>query len=113
MKIHVNITLFGKVKHVGFRFYAKYAASKFNISGFITHKKDDALYIEAEGEEEDLKQFIHYCKKGTIESRLNNIRIVSAGMKNHEDFIIVRRPKKTSNLLFKMLERRISALLTF
>jgi acylphosphatase len=64
MALHYDITITGKVQNVGFRFYAQKTAHELEITGFVKNNKDGSVHIEAEGEEENLQQFIAWCHKG-------------------------------------------------
>jgi len=60
----LNIRVFGRVQGVFFRTSAKERADAFGIKGFVRNDPDDTVYIEAEGEEENLQKFLAWCKKG-------------------------------------------------
>lgn len=64
MLLHYDIIITGKVQNVGFRFYAQKKAHEFDISGHVRNRKDGSVYIEAEGEEENLRNFVAWCYKG-------------------------------------------------
>ena len=61
---HYNIQVTGKVQGVGFRYHTMKKASELNVKGFVKNKHDHSVYIEAEGEEASLNDFLHWCKKG-------------------------------------------------
>lgn len=61
---HLNIRIFGRVQGVFFRDSAKREADKLNILGFIWNESDGSVYIEAEGEEKALAEFVEWCKNG-------------------------------------------------
>ena len=54
MKQGAIIKVFGKVQGVGFRYYTQRKAVELGITGFVQNRPDGSVYIEAEGEEEDL-----------------------------------------------------------
>ena len=58
MKKAAIITVSGRVQNVGFRFNTLKAAKKNDIYGIVKNLHDGSVYIEAEGEEENLDQFI-------------------------------------------------------
>ena len=84
----VYINIFGQVHHKGFRFYAMQTAYRFGIKGFAHNKKDGSLYIEAEGEEENLTEFIEWCKKGPIGAKVENVTTEEGEIKNYTSFDI-------------------------
>ena len=63
---HLNIKILGRVQGVFFRHSAKQKAEELNIKGFARNEPDGAVYIEAEGIEENLKQFLDWCHYGPL-----------------------------------------------
>ena len=59
---HVNIKIYGEVQGVGFRDAAYWKARKSEIAGFVMNEPDGPVYIEAEGEEAALKNFVAWCE---------------------------------------------------
>jgi acylphosphatase len=84
----IHIHIFGRVQHVGFRFIAMQIAYQRGIRGFIQNKKDGSLYIEAEGEEEQLKAFLEWCKKGPMGSKVKEVTTVEGEIMNFSSFDI-------------------------
>ena len=64
MKRHYNITVKGRVQGVGFRFETQRQARFMGIRGFVKNQHDGSVYIEAEGEEDILQQFLNWCHHG-------------------------------------------------
>ena len=61
---HISIKIFGKVQGVFFRASTKDVADQMGITGFVRNEKDGSVYIEAEGEDETLTQFVAWCHRG-------------------------------------------------
>jgi acylphosphatase len=59
----LNIKIFGQVQGVFFRGSAKQKAQDLGITGFVRNVLG-AVYIEAEGSEEALEQFLGWCRHG-------------------------------------------------
>ena len=55
---HTNLKIYGRVQGVFFRYTAKEKADEFAVTGFARNEEDGSVYIEAEGEEENLDKFI-------------------------------------------------------
>jgi len=72
MKQALAITLSGRVQNVGFRFATVQKAQEFDIKGFVKNKSDGTVYIEAEGEAENLNRFIEWCKEGPPAANVQN-----------------------------------------
>jgi len=79
------------VQHVGFRFYATQAAYKYLISGTIHNSEYNKVIIDAEGEEENLDQFVLWCKRGSPGSRVMDIIIEEGQLKNYRGFKVIHR----------------------
>jgi len=91
MKKNLSITITGMVQHVGFRFYATQAAYKYLISGTIHNSEYNKVIIDAEGEEENLDQFVLWCKRGSPGSRVMDIIIEEGQLKNYRGFKVIHR----------------------
>jgi acylphosphatase len=72
---HVAIKVSGKVQGVFFRASTKDTADKFGVKGFVRNEPDGSVYIEAEGDEEKLNQFIDWCRQGPPRARVEKITI--------------------------------------
>lgn len=70
---HLTIKIFGRVQGVGFRYNAKREARKFNVTGFARNEPDGSVYIEAEGDNEQLKIFLAWCHKGPYLARVERV----------------------------------------
>ena len=68
---HLNITLSGRVQGVGFRFTAMETAYRYGVSGFVMNLPDHSVYIEAEGDDPGLEQFLTWCKKGPLGAKIS------------------------------------------
>ena len=90
MKKHFNLSVAGKVHGVGYRFSCMEAAYKHNIKGFVRNKKDGSVYVEAEGVEQDLNNFITWCRKGPVWARVTDIVIDDGEVMNYDSFEINR-----------------------
>lgn len=67
---HLAIKISGNVQGVFFRHSAKQIAESLNITGFARNETDSAVYIEAEGTEENLKKFLGWCRIGPSSARV-------------------------------------------
>jgi acylphosphatase len=88
MKKHLNLTISGKLKHIGFRFMAMQAAYKYGVMGFARKKSNGSVYIEVEGEEENLANFLAWCKTGPVGAEIAEIETVEADLKDFTSFDI-------------------------
>jgi acylphosphatase len=67
------IKIYGDVQGVGFRDAAYWTARKMHVAGFVMNDPDGAVYIEAEGEEAALNEFLIWCGKGPVTARVNRV----------------------------------------
>lgn len=99
MKKHYNITIHGNVVNVGFRFYAMERAYKDKVMGLAKYIKNNVIYIEAEGEDEQLQSFLVWCKKGPIGSIVEKVDVIEdENLINYDSFEIISSkiiPKRT------------------
>jgi acylphosphatase len=89
MKKHLNIKVYGRVQGVFFRHSAKQKARELGVKGFVRNEPDNTVYIEAEGEEENLKQFLDWCHKGPFLASVKKVEVKESEMKNFNDFVIL------------------------
>jgi len=76
MKKDLSIKIYGKVQGVSFRYFASQKALELGIFGFVRNESDDTVYIEAEGEEKNLKKFLAWCRKGPKAARVEKVEFV-------------------------------------
>lgn len=74
----ITIKVNGRLQNLGYRHYARLAAQDYGIVGKFLNMPDGSVYIEAQGEEQGLEDFIEYCKKGPAWARIDNIDIQPA-----------------------------------
>jgi acylphosphatase len=86
--IHVEIS--GKVQKVFFRATAKEIAAIHKISGWIKNTKDGNVEALITGEEDALKEFISWCKKGPERAKVHDIIITEMPIQKFNKFEVVR-----------------------
>ena len=70
---HINIKIIGRVQGVGFRRAARDEARYLGIKGYIRNEPDGSVYLEAEGDELAISQFVIWCRKGSVYSYVEEI----------------------------------------
>lgn len=88
MKAGKIIKVYGRVQGVNFRYHAQITASKFNIRGFVRNEYDGSVYIEAEGENGDLDNFIEFLCKGPVASKVVDMKVLENSLMNYKGFSI-------------------------
>jgi acylphosphatase len=54
----------------------------------VKNLHDGSVYIEAEGEEENLDQFILWCHQGPNWARVDHVNIQNSQVQDYKDFSI-------------------------
>lgn len=88
MKKAAIITVSGRVQNVGFRYNTLKTAKKNDVYGIVKNLYDGSVYIEAEGEEENLDQFILWCHQGPNWARVDHVNIQNSQVQDYKDFSI-------------------------
>ena len=83
---HFNITISGRVQGVGFRYSARSIAKYMGIKGFVRNLYDNKVYIEAEGDDRQLSEFINWCHKGPESARVDNVLVLPGEVKAFDSF---------------------------
>ena len=71
----LKATVSGKVQGVWFRDFTRKEATKLNVVGWVKNMPDGTVYLEAEGEEEQLNQLEKWLHLGSPMSRVNRIEV--------------------------------------
>ena len=86
---HLNVKIYDRVQGVFLRHSAKQKAKDLGIKGFARNEADGAVYIKAEGEENNLKQFLEWCRQRPPYAFVEKVDFDSkAEIKNFDDFAI-------------------------
>lgn len=88
MLVNRNIKIEGRVQGVGFRYAAFHKAKELDIKGFVRNNSDGTVYIEVEGEEENVNKFIEWCYQGPPLAKVTNVYINNGILKYFQSFEI-------------------------
>ena len=84
---HLDIKIYGRVQGVFFRHSSRELARQLKINGFARNEPDNTVYIEAEGEENNLKKFLKWCRKGPVLASVNKVEVeFREEIKSFKDF---------------------------
>ena len=75
MKVRAHILVSGRVQGVFYRSETRYEARKHHVNGWIRNLPDDRVEAVFEGEEEDVKQLVEFCKRGPPSARVASIEV--------------------------------------
>ena len=87
---HLSILVFGRVQGVFFRASTKEKAEALHIKGVVWNNEEGGVTIEAEGEEENLKKFVEWCKEGPKSARVDRCEIKETAFQHFKNFSIRR-----------------------
>jgi acylphosphatase len=87
-KLLYKIRVSGWVQGVGFRWRAEIEARNRGINGFVKNLSDGTVYIEAEGSEKQLEDYVEWCKKGPGHGFVDSVEIDTGKPLNYKDFRI-------------------------
>jgi len=83
-----KITIAGRVQGVGYRHAARTNARYLGITGFVKNLPDGSVYIEAEGNRNQLDEFVNWCRKGPGFGHVDNVKIDTGAIQNYSGFNI-------------------------
>ena len=86
--LHKNIRLSGRVQGVGFRYTARSMARVLGVKGFVRNLPAGEVYIEAEGDQEQLEAFIQWCRQGPPRAKVSFIDVYDGAVVGFRDFEI-------------------------
>ena len=84
--IHTKIQIQGYVQGVGFRYATRKIADQLGIKGFVRNMPDGSVYIEAEGTEKGVEDFIGWCRVGPSHAEIRSVSVQEGEMKNYKRF---------------------------
>lgn len=87
---HFSIHVSGKVQGVFFRASTQEKANELSIKGFVRNERDGSVFIEAEGDEDQLHAFVKWCKQGPRMAEVTSCKVEEGVLKNYTSFTIER-----------------------
>jgi len=90
MKKRIHIIVSGRVQGVFYRLSAKRQAKILNLTGWIKNKENGKVEIIAEGEEENLRKLILWCRRGPLIARVEDIKTEWKEYKGEFEYFSVR-----------------------
>lgn len=88
MRKSIQIIVHGRVQNVGFRYYTRKTAHDLAIEGFVRNRSDGSVYIEAEGEEIAISQFLAWCHEGPAWARVDTVDVQEQPLQNFQGFSV-------------------------
>ena len=75
MKVRAHIFVSGRVQGVFFRVETRYEAMKRNVAGWVRNTSGGRVEAIFEGEREDVKKLIEFCRKGPSGARVTKVDV--------------------------------------
>ena len=86
MKQAAILTIHGHVQGVGFRYFVVRKAEMLNITGFVINLSNGIVYVEAEGDSQQLELFVKACREGPSHAWVEKVDIQDCPVQNFESF---------------------------
>ena len=86
---HLNIKISGRVQGIGLRWGIKEKAQTLNLKGFAENQNDGTVYIEAEGEGNNIGELTEWLKRGPFLEYLEKIETSRGELNNYNSFDII------------------------
>lgn len=90
MNRHYNITISGKVQGVNYRANAQAIAHKLDLTGFVKNLPKTGVYVEVEGNEDNIHKFIEWCYTGPQRAKVTEVKAEEAEPVGYHTFEIKR-----------------------
>jgi len=71
----IHLVVSGRVQGVYFRAFTKKRALKLDITGFVTNQENGDVEIVAQAKQENLDNFINWCREGPLIAKVENVDI--------------------------------------
>ncbi len=84
----LQLLILGKVQGVFYRATAKKVAEELGVKGWIKNTKDNNVEAIITGTEEQVQQFIEWCKKGPARAQVSDVTIAKVDDENFDEFKI-------------------------
>lgn len=82
------IYVYGEVQGVFYRKTAQNHAQTQGLYGFARNQPDGSVYIEAEGPEDVLQQFLDWCRYGPPAARVDRLEVVEEEPYGYDSFTV-------------------------
>ena len=86
----IHLLIKGEVQGVFFRATAKKIADKLNLTGWIKNREDDNVEAMVTGSQQQLEEFINWCKKGPEKAAVEDVIITNQQETSFNDFEVIR-----------------------
>lgn len=88
MKTHIQGKIRGRVQGVCFRDAARDFAQSKGINGIVRNEPDGSVYVEAEGDEQQLEALRAWLRRGPPLAEVKDVDLHEAEVRNYEGFTV-------------------------
>ena len=81
MKTRMHIFVSGKVQGVFFRSSTEEKAQEIGVTGWVRNLADGRVEAVFEGDQEKVKEMVHWCTKGPQYAEVDNVEIIPENYK--------------------------------
>jgi acylphosphatase len=86
---HLEVSIYGRVQGVSFRFNVKRKAEELGLSGWVKNMSNGSVYMEVEGDKDDLLDILNWCHKGPLFAKVERVDYeFSSRLKGFKNFKI-------------------------
>jgi len=75
-KVRASVVVSGKVQGVFFRAETKKTAARHGVFGWVKNNSDGTVEAIFEGDEDDVKAVIEWCRQGPPRSRVKDVTVI-------------------------------------
>ena len=86
----IHLLIKGEVQGVFYRATAKKIADKLNVTGWIKNTKAGDVEAIATGSQQQLDEFINWCKKGPEKAKVEDVIVTQEKETSFNDFEVIR-----------------------
>ncbi len=90
MRKRFFVKVYGRVQGVGFRYFTLTKAKLLGINGYVKNLPDGSVFIDCEGDEENLEIFLAYLQEGPRFGEVERMELREETLKGYLDFEIKR-----------------------
>ncbi|MFT6810973.1 MAG: acylphosphatase [Saprospiraceae bacterium] len=91
MTKRISIQVMGKVQGVYFRRDTQIEAQRLGLSGSVKNLPDSSVFIEAEGSDEKLEEFVKWCTQGPELANVSEILVSELSLKEDTSFEVLAK----------------------
>lgn len=87
---HINIKISGTVQGVFYRASTHDKATTLGVTGFVRNDRDGSVYVEAEGNVEQLESLVTWCRQGPPRAEVEQVEVSVGELQGFTKFEIRR-----------------------